>query len=108
MLLHPSGQGRGSVLEMTAGPLLIDGGMVTSPSLGVYGLEGHWEVENHGIPPSPGYEVQQDPKAMHEGRDPQLDKAIAVAMQMLKANPPKKYVRPPFHVYHHPLPTIPH
>jgi hypothetical protein len=29
-------------------------------------------------------------------------------MQMLKANPPKKYVRPPFPVYHHPLPTVPH
>jgi tricorn protease len=82
--------------------------MVTSPSLGIYGLDGHWEVENHGIPPSPGDEVEQDPKAMHEGRDPQLDKAIAVVLQMLKANPPKQYVRPPFHVYHHPLPTIPH
>jgi hypothetical protein len=27
---------------------------------------------------------------------------------LLKANPPKKYVRPPFPVYHHPLPTVPH
>jgi tricorn protease len=98
----------GGLVGIPAVPRLIDGGMVTSPSLGIYGLDGHWEVENHGIPPSPGYEVEQDPKAMHEGHDPQLDKAIAVVMQMLKANPPKKYVRPPFHVYHHPLPTVPH
>jgi tricorn protease len=98
----------GGLVGIPAVPRLIDGGIVTSPSLGIYGLDGHWEVENHGIPPSPGDEVEQDPKAMHEGHDPQLDKAIAIVMQLLKANPPKKYVRPPFPVYHHPLPTVPH
>ena len=98
----------GGLVGIPAVPQLIDGGMVTSPSLAVYGLNGHWVVENHGVPPSPGDEVEQDPKDMHEGRDPQLLKAISVALELLKANPPKHYVRPPFHVYHHPLPVAPH
>ncbi len=98
----------GGLVGIPPVPRLIDGGMVTSPSLGIYGLNGHWEVENHGVPPTPGDKVEQDPKAMHEGRDPQLDKAIAVALQVLKQHPPKHYVRPPFPIYHHPLPKIPY
>ena len=33
-----------------------------------------------------------------EGRDPQLEKAIEVALQKLKENPPEVPVRPPYPV----------
>jgi tricorn protease len=36
------------------------------------------------------------PAEVAAGRDPQLEKSIQVVMEELKANPPKKLVRPPF------------
>jgi tricorn protease len=96
----------GGLVGLGGVPQLIDGGMVTAPHLAIYGLTGQWEVENHGI--APDIEVEQTPKAMHDGHDPQLEKAVAVVLQLLKENPPKKYVRPPYPVYHHPLPAVPH
>jgi len=51
-------------------------------------------VENVGI--APDIEVEQTPAAVIEGRDPQLEKAIEVALEQLKQNPPREYVRPPY------------
>ena len=79
-------------------PLLMDGGFVAAPSVGFYNPGGSWEVENFGI--SPDIEVEQDPKLMREGHDPQLEKAVEVLMEQLRENPPKKYERPPFPIYH--------
>ncbi|HKR26542.1 MAG TPA: S41 family peptidase, partial [Acidobacteriaceae bacterium] len=79
-------------------PVLMDGGHVTSPSVAFFSPSGQWEVENHGV--DPDYVVEQDPKAMSEGHDPQLEKAVDLAMQELKAHPPAKPQRPPYPNYH--------
>jgi len=55
-------------------------------------------AENTGI--APDYEVEQDPKAMREGRDPQLEKAVQVVLEALKKKPTPKHVRPAFPNYH--------
>ncbi|MDQ2710980.1 MAG: hypothetical protein M3Y24_01890 [Acidobacteriota bacterium] len=60
--------------------------MVTAPRWAFYGLSGEWEVENHGI--APDIEIDQDPKLVREGHDPQLERAVAVAFDELKKNPP--------------------
>jgi tricorn protease len=78
-------------------PFLMDGGVVTPPSCGFYNPGGSWEVENFGI--SPDIEVALDPKAVRQGRDPQLEKAVEYLMAELKKNPPKDYKRPPFPTY---------
>ena len=41
-----------------------------------------------------------DPKAWRQGRDPQLEKAIEVAMAELQKNPPKHTKRPAYPNYH--------
>ncbi len=46
----------------------------------------------------PDIEVEQTPKDVIAGRDPQLERAIQVVMEELAKNPPKKPVRPPFPV----------
>jgi tricorn protease len=75
-------------------PSLLDGGGVTAPRVALYGLNGEWEVENHGI--APDVEVRLDPAAWRQGHDPQLEKAVAVAMEELAAHPVPQFARPPY------------
>lgn len=86
-------------------PELMDGGTVTAPRWAIYGLHGHWEVENHGIPPD--IKVWQDPKLIRQGHDPQLEKAVQVLMQKLREHPRPKYKQPPYPNYHPKLPPRP-
>ncbi|HKA18140.1 MAG TPA: PDZ domain-containing protein, partial [Blastocatellia bacterium] len=79
-------------------PLLMDGGVVAPPSVGFWNPTGSWDVENIGVPPD--IEVDLDPKAVRLGRDPQLEKAVAVLLEELKKNPPPVHKKPPFPVYH--------
>ena len=88
----------GGLVGIGGYPVLIDGGSVTAPHFAFYSPEGEWEVENHGV--SPDIEVEMDPKAWRQGRDPQLEKAIEVAMAALQKNPPKKTKRPAYPNYH--------
>jgi len=79
-------------------PVLIDGGSVTAPHFAFYSPEGEWEVENHGV--APDIEVEMDPQAWRQGRDPQLEKAVAVVLAALQKNPPKVTKRPAYPNYH--------
>ena len=74
-------------------PVLMDGGSVTAPNLAIWTEDG-FVVENVGVPPD--IEVEQLPAEVIAGRDPQLERAIEEILKELEANPPKKYVRPPF------------
>lgn len=74
-------------------PTLMDGGYITAPNLAIWTEDG-FVVENEGVPPD--VEVEQTPADVIAGRDPQLEKAIEIALQQLEANPPKKLTRPPF------------
>jgi tricorn protease len=95
----------GGLVGIGGYPSLIDGGTVTAPRIAIYGLEGQWEVENHGI--APDIEVGLDPKLVREGHDPQLEKAVEVVLQALKDHPPPVYAKPPYPDYHPGLPTTP-
>lgn len=79
-------------------PPLMDGGSVTSPSFGQFSPQGEWDVENRGV--EPDFAVEQDPKAVSEGHDPQLEKAVALAMDELKRNPVPSPSRPAYPDYH--------
>ena len=71
---------------------------MTAPRAAIYGPNGQWEVENHGV--APDVEVDLDPAAFRQGKDAQLEKAIEVALQQLKEHPPQTYQRPAFPNYH--------
>lgn len=88
----------GGLVGIGGYPPLLDGGRVMAPHWAIYGLDGEWEVENRGI--APDIEVDFDPKAWRAGHDPQLEKAIEVALEALRKNPPKPAKRPPFPNYH--------
>jgi tricorn protease len=79
-------------------PVLMDGGHVTSPSVGFFSPKGEWDVENHGV--DPDVVVEQDPKAVSEGHDPQLEAAVAIALRELTAHPVVQPARPPYPDYH--------
>jgi tricorn protease len=79
-------------------PVLMDGGAVTSPSVAFFSPKGVWDVENHGV--DPDYVIEQDPKAVSEGHDPQLEKAVSLALDALKANPPTQPQHPAYPNYH--------
>jgi tricorn protease len=76
---------------------MMDGGSVTAPEFAFWTPDngGSWIVENHGV--DPDYTVEERPDLVVNGHDPQLEKAIELALDGLKKTPslPK---RPPFPV----------
>jgi tricorn protease len=55
-------------------------------------------VENRGV--APDVEVELDPFEVRQGRDPQLERAVALVMEELERNPPPQPRRPPYPNYH--------
>jgi tricorn protease len=88
----------GGLVGIFGFPPLIDGGMVTAPNLAFFNTEGDWEVENRGVPPD--IEVEFDPAAWRQGRDPQLEKAVEIVLDALKKNPPPVPKKPPYPNYY--------
>jgi len=84
----------GGLVGRAGAPQLMDGGIATAPSSGVWSPKAGWIAENIGI--APDIEVEHDPALVRQGKDPQLDKAIEVVMSELAKNPPQKPKRPAF------------
>ncbi len=93
----------GGLVGISGYPPLIDGGRVTAPRWAFYGITGQWEVENHGI--APDVEVDLDPKLARAGHDAQLERAVQVAMELLKKKPPTQFERPAYPNYHQHFPA---
>jgi tricorn protease len=85
----------GGLVGILGFPEFIDGGGVTAPNLAIWTKDG-FVVENVGV--APDIEVEQWPADVINGRDPQLEKAIEVALKELEKNPPETPVRPPYPV----------
>lgn len=80
-------------------PQLMDGGVVTPPAVAFWDPDKQeWVAENVGI--APDIEVEMDPKAARQGRDPQLETAVEVLLEALRNRPPPQTRRPPFPNYH--------
>ena len=75
-------------------PTLMDGGSISAPNLAIWTPEEGWVVENEGVPPD--IEVEQTPKDVIAGRDPQLERAIAIALEQLKKSPAATPKRPAY------------
>jgi tricorn protease len=84
----------GGLVGIGGYPPLIDGGSVTAPRWAIYGASGGWEIENIGVPPD--VEVEQDPALVRQGHDPQLERAVAVALEELKTAPSLAFPSPPY------------
>ncbi len=72
----------GGLVGISGYPPLMDGGSVTSAAFGIIDTDGRWTVENEGV--APDFEVVETPKDAFEGHDVQLEKAVSVAMDLMK------------------------
>ncbi len=88
----------GGLIGIGGYPRLMDGGIVTAPRWGIFNPDtGVFDVENKGVPPD--MEVELDPAAWRQGRDPQLEKAINVVLDELQQHPVTPVRRPKYPVY---------
>src|SRR4029078_2480240 len=77
---------------------LIDNGSFQVPDWGWYDSHtGEWFIENRGI--TPEYELEILPPAWRAGRDPQLEKAVELAMDALKKTKTSPGKRPTYPIY---------
>ena len=88
----------GGLVGIGGYPTLLDGGHVTAPRYAIYGLNGQWEVENHGI--APDVPVEDLPKDFAAGHDLQLETGVKIVLDELKANPIPEIPIPPYPNYH--------
>ena len=78
---------------------LLDGGQVRVPDWGWYDpAAGTWLVENRGT--TPDVILDNMPADWRRGRDPQLERAVSIALEQLqKKGPPQPPRRPKYPVY---------
>src|SRR5438552_8314570 len=82
----------GGVIGIGNRGTLIDGGTIFVPESAFASAKGQWIIEGHGV--DPDIEVENDPRSLIEGRDPQLERAVAEIMKKLKDQPVKLPPRP--------------
>jgi tricorn protease len=84
----------GGVIGITGRGPLLDGGMVFVPEFfAAASVSGKYEIEGHGV--DPDIVVDNDPASVIAGKDPQLDRAIAVVLKEIAEHPKKLPSRPP-------------
>jgi tricorn protease len=64
---------------------LVDGGSVFVPRSATNDTDGEYIIEGYGV--EPDIEVDNDPKSVIEGRDPQLERAVAEVLAAIEADP---------------------
>jgi tricorn protease len=79
----------GGVIGINGQYRLSDGTYVTQPEYSFWFKDNEWHVENHGV--APNIEVDITPEDYRDGRDPQLDRALAEIQRELKARPATKF-----------------
>jgi tricorn protease len=75
----------GGEIWLSGENFLVDKGVATAAEFGVYGPEGAWLIEGHGV--DPDIVVDNLPHATFKGEDAQLKAAIAHLQKMIKEKP---------------------
>jgi tricorn protease len=75
----------GGEIWLTSSNVLVDEGIVTAAEFGVYGPEGDWLIEGHGV--EPDVVVDNLPHATFRGEDAQLDAAIERLEELILEDP---------------------
>jgi tricorn protease len=75
----------GGEIWLSSSNVLVDRGIATAAEFGVYGPEGTWLIEGHGV--EPDVVVDNKPHATFLGKDAQLDAAIAYLKKRVKEKP---------------------
>ncbi len=64
---------------------LLDGGYITVPEDSLYGVDGQWVIENHGV--DPDITLENEPGELLAGHDRQLETAVSMMMDKLGRQP---------------------
>ncbi|WP_420459518.1 S41 family peptidase [Neolewinella sp.] len=83
----------GGLVGVLGFPTFIDGGSVTAPNVAFWDENGY-RVENEGV--APDIVVEQYPKEVMAGGDPQLERAIQEVLRQLEETPVVMPERPEF------------
>ncbi len=83
----------GGEIWLSARNHLVDRGIATSAEFGVYGPEGEWLIEGHGV--EPDIIVDNLPHATFNGEDAQLDAAIRYLQKKIEEEPVEIPLPPP-------------
>jgi tricorn protease len=84
----------GGEIWLSGSNVLVDNGIATAAEFGVYGPEGQWLIEGHGV--DPDIVVDNLPRATFDGKDEQLDAAIRHLEVLLREEPIKDLPPPAF------------
>ena len=83
----------GGLVHTADTPLFVDAGSMIAPRGGFFTKEGKWAVENEGV--APDIDVENWPKDVIAGHDPQLERAVTEALRMLKEKPVQRLTSEP-------------
>jgi tricorn protease len=83
----------GGLVHTADTPGFIDGGSMIAPRGGFFSKDGRWAVENEGT--APDIDVENTPKEVIGGHDPQLERAVQEALRMLKEKPVDRMMKEP-------------
>ncbi len=84
----------GGLVHTADTPTFVDGGSMIAPRGGFFSRDGKWAVENEGV--APDIDVENFPKEVIAGHDPQLERAVEEGMRLLKEHPlDRKSTEPP-------------
>ena len=83
----------GGLVHTADTPPFIDGGSMIAPRGGFFTRDGKWAVENEGT--GPDIDVENWPKDVIAGRDPQLERAVQEAMRLMKERPVDRATKEP-------------
>jgi tricorn protease len=83
----------GGLVHTADTPPFIDGGSAIAPRGGFFARDGKWAVENEGV--APDIDVENTPKEVIGGHDPQLERAVAEAMKELAGHPVERATKEP-------------
>ncbi len=83
----------GGLVHTADTPTFVDGGSMIAPRGGFFSRDGKWAVENEGV--APDVDVENLPKDVIAGKDPQLERAVQEALRMLKEKPVDRATKEP-------------
>ena len=83
----------GGLVHTADTPPFIDGGSMIAPRGGFFTRDGKWAIENEGV--APDVDVENWPKDVIAGHDPQLERAVEEAMRLLAAKPVDRLTKEP-------------
>ena len=66
---------------------MMDNGYVEIPEWSLYNNKSQWVLENHGVEPDPGMEVENLPGELIADHDKQLETAVAVLLKEIAGEP---------------------